>query len=37
MESPKNILEEFIEYFQNQWFDYFIKNILNLKGVNIKF
>ena len=25
METPKNILKEFVEYFQDQWFDYSTK------------
>ena len=37
MEKPNIILENFLNYFKNQWIDYFEQDIVNLKGVNIKF
>ena len=37
MENPQNILDEFIDYFKFQWLGYFNKNILFLKGINIKY
>ena len=37
MEYPKTILDEFIDYFKLQWLQYFNKEILNLKGIYIKF
>ena len=37
MENPKTILDEFVDYFKLQWLDYFDKEILNLKGIYIKF
>ena len=37
MEKPKTILDEFIDYFKLQCLDCFNKEILNLKGIYIKF
>ena len=37
LENPQTILEEFINYFENQWLKYFEKDILNLNKLNIKF